>query len=203
MEALKSVKIPKSITKEEVNKLPLDRYRGPIELIKTPEAVPAAIDALRKETILGFDTESRPSFKKGTIYPPSLVQLAGAERVYLFQLQHLGSLEGLIEIFKSPKIKKVGIAIQDDVKKLRELEDFQPKQFIDISKITAQMNMVNSGLRNLAAILLGVRISKSSQLSNWSLPELSKSQICYAATDAWVSRKLYARLIEIGEQRDK
>lgn len=157
-----------------------------------------AVAELRREKILGFDTETRPSFRRGKSYPPALLQLGGAEKVYLFQLLKLEDPTPALDILADPNIIKVGVAIRDDVRKLRERQDFRPGGFIELADITHKRDIVNTGLRSLAAIFLGVRISKGAQVSNWSRDHLSDAQTVYAATDAWISREIYMRLRELG-----
>lgn len=189
---------PTTISKEVINELPISHYDGPIQLVNTPGEVNKAVAELRKEKILGFDTETRPSFRRGKSYPPALLQLGGAEKVYLFQLLKLEDLNPAFSILADPTIIKVGVAIRDDVRKLRERQDFRPAGFVELADITHKLEIVNTGLRSLAAIFLGVRISKGAQVSNWSRDHLSDAQTVYAATDAWISREIYMRLRELG-----
>jgi len=189
---------PTTITKEVINDLPLSRYDGPIVLVSTPGEMNVAVAELRKEKILGFDTETRPSFRRGKSYPPALLQLGGADKVYLFQLLKLENLTPVLDILADPGIVKVGVAIRDDVRKLRESQDFKPAGFVELADITHKLEIVNTGLRSLAGIFLGVRISKGAQVSNWSRDHLTEAQTVYAATDAWISREVYMRLRELG-----
>jgi ribonuclease D len=189
---------PSTIAKEAINELPLSRYDGPIGLVSTPGEMKVAVAELRKEKILGFDTETRPSFRRGKNYPPALLQLGGADKVFLFQLLKFDDISPALEILADPGIVKVGVAIRDDVRKLRERQDFKPAGFIELADITHKLDIVNTGLRSLAAIFLNVRISKGAQVSNWSREHLSDAQTVYAATDAWISREIYMRLIELG-----
>ncbi|MBN2068074.1 MAG: 3'-5' exonuclease domain-containing protein 2 [Opitutales bacterium] len=184
-----------TISKEEVNILPLSRWGGSVHLINNQDDVPAAVEKLRKCGVLGFDTETRPTFRKGQNHPAALLQLATEDEVYLFQLLQLKALEGgLVELLADPSIVKAGVAVRDDIKKLQDIQPFEPGGFVELADITQRAGIINTGLRSLAAILLGIRISKSAQISNWAKPELSLAQIHYAATDAWVSRRLYAFL---------
>ncbi len=189
---------PTTISKEVINDLPLSRFDGPIELIHTQGQLNVAVAELKKEKILGFDTETRPSFKRGRSYPPALLQLGGAEKVYLFQLQRLEDISPVLEVLANPDIVKVGVAIRDDVRKLREMKDFYPAGFVELADITQKADIVNTGLRSLAGIFLGVRISKGAQVSNWSRDHLTEAQTVYAATDAWISREIYIKLLDLG-----
>ena len=188
------------ITKEEVNALPLKAYEGPVTVVDNDQKLAAALKELKRETILGFDTESRPAFKKGQNYPASLIQLAGADTIWLFQIQSFSKLEPLWRLLANRKVVKAGVAIADDIKKLQDLHDFKPGGFVEIANLTQQAGILNTGLRSLAGMLLGFRISKRAQVSNWAKPVLSESQIQYAATDAWVSRELYLHMQNLGDR---
>ncbi|MGB0409736.1 MAG: 3'-5' exonuclease [Opitutales bacterium] len=183
----------KKISKAEINELPLIQWEGDIRILDTIKAMEAAVEELSSEIHLGFDTETRPTFKKGQYYPPALIQLASTSCVYLFRISKTNTLAPLVPILESPEILKTGVAIKDDVKELRAVEDFNPGGFIEIAEITTKLGYENRGLRALAGLLMGGRISKAAQVSNWARPELDKKQIRYAATDAWISRELYVR----------
>jgi len=186
---------PRSISKAEINDCPLIEWEGSVKILNTPEEMAEAVEVLKNESLLGFDTETRPSFKKGEYYPPSLVQLATADCVYLFRISKIKTLAPLLPILESESILKSGVAIKDDVKELRAMEDFNPAGFVEIAEITQKLGYENRGLRALAALLLGGRISKAAQVSNWARKELDSKQVRYAATDAWISRELYLKAI--------
>ncbi len=191
----------KKITKAEINDLPLFRYEGPIRLINTPEQARKAVDELRQESVLGFDTESRPAFKKGDNFLPSLVQFANADEAFLFQIgQFEEGMDCLKPLLEDPSIAKVGVALHDDIRRLKEISPYEDRGFVEISDLTKQLEITNTGLRSLAGIFLGHRISKSSQVSNWARAELTKNQLVYAATDAWVSRLLYEKVLPLLER---
>ncbi|HVU36796.1 MAG TPA: 3'-5' exonuclease [Opitutales bacterium] len=189
---------PTTIAREQVNALPLARYEGPITVISNPREVHAAVDYLRDETLLGFDTESRPSFRRGDNHPVALLQLAGAEKVYLFQLHQIEHLDPVLALLADPAIRKAGVAIRDDIRKLQELGWFVPANFVEISDLSRRLDVSVTGLRNLTAMFLGYRVSKGAQVTNWARPDLSSSQISYAATDAWISRLLYLKFAGMG-----
>ncbi len=188
---------PDYISKEEVNRLPLIRYKGEIHLVDNESALEKAVQSLEGEKALGFDTETRPTFHRGQTYPLALLQLAGNEAVYLFQLNFLDSLQRLIPILSNPDIIKAGVAIHDDIRKLCEITEFEPGGFLELSSVSQKLNIVNTGLRSLSAIFLNTRVSKGAQITNWNRRKLSHAQINYAATDAWVSLKLYQRFEEL------
>jgi ribonuclease D len=189
---------PVTIAKEQVNTLPLARYEGPISVVGQPEDVRAAVDYLRDETLLGFDTESRPSFRRGDNHPVAILQLAGAERVFLFQLQLIEDLRPLFALLTDPSIRKAGVAIRDDIRKLQDLHDFKPANFVEISDLSRRIEVNNTGLRSLCALFLGYRVSKGAQVTNWARSDLTQAQVSYAATDAWVSRLLYLKFAGMG-----
>ncbi len=185
---------PERISKEEINSLPIRSFPGTIRLIQTPEALNRALGPLRRETILGFDTETRPTFQKGVSYPPALLQLATGKTVYLIRLAHVKDLGELTQILANPSCFKVGVAVGDDVAGLQKFGPFEAQGFIDIGQLARKLGIQTIGLRSLTAIFLKFRISKKAQVSNWARRQLSSSQVHYAATDAWVSRKIFLKL---------
>ena len=185
----------RKISKAEINELPLIAWEGEIKILESSEEMEAAAVDLANESHLGFDTETRPSFKKGDYYPPALIQLATEHCVYLFRISKTKTLDPLLPILESPDILKTGVAIKDDVKELRAMEDFTPSGFIEIADITVNLGYENRGLRALAGLLLQGRISKAAQVSNWARPELDNKQVRYAATDAWISREIYRQAV--------
>jgi ribonuclease D len=186
------------ITKAEINQLPMGRYEGPVHLIRTPEEAEEAAAQLQKETLLGFDTETRPAFRAGESYLPSLLQLATETDVYLFQLKQTGMTEGILNLLANEQIVKAGVSIRDDLKDLRQLADFEPAGFVELASCAKKAGIKNLGLRSMGALLLNFRISKREQVSNWARSELTPSQLNYAATDAWLGRELYLHLEKLG-----
>jgi ribonuclease D len=186
-----------AIHKAEINDKPLLEYTGPVSLVRADAELPAALDALRGQVLLGFDTETRPAFRKGERYLPSLLQLAAPNRVWLFQIQRLRDLGPLFDVLADTEIRKVGAATQRDLLELQELHPFKPGNFQDIGHMADQRGFHQTGLRALAALLLDGRISKGAQVSNWAAEELNERQITYAATDAWVSLRIYEALKDL------
>ncbi|WP_297216321.1 3'-5' exonuclease [uncultured Desulfovibrio sp.] len=186
------------LSSDEINALPLRHYEGPIHLVRTEAQWREALPRLREERIIGFDTETRPTFRKGRLNAPSLVQLATADAVFLVQLAWLPFGEYLAELLADERRLKVGVGIGDDMRELIKLHDFAPAGQVDLGQLARAHHMNSQGLRTLAAHLFGWRISKGPQCSNWGLMELSQRQIVYAATDAWVGRALYLRMEELG-----
>ena len=185
----------RKISKAEINDLPLIAWEGEIQILESVEDMEAAAATLANESHLGFDTETRPSFKKGDYYPPALIQLATEHCVYLFRISETETFDPLLPILESPDILKTGVAIKDDVKELRAMEDFTPNGFVEIADITVKLGYENRGLRALAGLLLQGRISKAAQVTNWARPKLDNKQVRYAATDAWISREIYRQAV--------
>jgi uncharacterized protein (TIGR02611 family) len=185
-----------SISRDEINKLPLFKYDGQIHLIQTDSQAAVAVNELRQERVLGFDIETRPTFQKGESYPPALLQLAGSSAVYVFQLLQMQDLKWFNDLFSDAGIIKAGVSLDNDIRKLKERQDFQVAGFVELSALSDAAGIKNNGLRGLAAILLKLRISKGAQRSNWSRPDLTREQIVYAATDAFISREIYLRLTQ-------
>lgn len=183
-----------SMSHDEIMALPLRRYEGPIEVVRDDEKLAAVVKKCKAAKILGFDTESRPSFRPGQSYPVSIIQLATADAAYIIQLKPIKDPQPIFHLLSDPKVVKAGVALDQDLRKLKQLKEFAPAGFVDIAPLVARIGLRKSGLRSLAAIMLGFRVSKGAQRSNWSLDRLSESQIVYAATDAWISRELYMAL---------
>ena len=180
-----------SLSKLEINLLPLKKYDGRVEVIADDERLRAVMPELHAEKVLGFDIEVRPTFNSGDHFPPALVQMAGKNKVFLVQLKKLHSLHQLAGLFADPKIIKAGVAVTADIAKLHEVMRFTPAGFVELGKMAAKAGIKAMGVRTLAAQLLGLRISKGAQCSNWERSELTPAQITYAATDAWVCRELF------------
>ena len=179
------------MSKDEINECPIERWTGRTSVVRTKDELATAIHKLDGHTLLGFDTETRPAYKKGESYLPSILQLASDKEVFIFQLKHLGLTKPLRKILADPGIIKAGVSLDYDIRELRKLSDFKAAGFMDLGNIAKKAGIKNHGLRGLAAVLLGIRISKGAQTSNWSKDVLNRQQIQYAATDAWVGRKLY------------
>jgi ribonuclease D len=184
-----------SITKEELKELPFKQFEGNITLIDHISQVSAAVNFLSQFKIIGFDTETRPSFKKGKMNKVALLQLSTDSHAFLFRVSMIGLPDNLKNLLQSEKIIKSGVAIRDDIKVLQELNYFDPRGFIELQDQVKDFGIQDFSLKKLAGIILGIRISKNQQLSNWEAPELTEPQLIYAATDAWVSLKVYENLI--------
>jgi ribonuclease D len=182
------------VTRDEINELPLFRYEGRAKVVSTTKELDEALRELLRHPVIGFDTESRPSFRKGEYYPISLVQMAVPDCVYLIRTNKTGFTPGFKALFENPSIIKAGISILDDLRELQKLAQFTPTNVVDLNQVAQTAGAKNIGVRSLSAIFLEIRISKSQQTSNWERDTLSSSQIAYAATDAWVCLQLFEKL---------
>ena len=185
------------MSKDEINTCPIKRWTGPVSVIRSSDELAAAIRKLDGHTLLGFDTETRPAYKKGESYPPALLQLATDKEVFIFQLKHLGLAKPLRGILADAAIIKAGVGLDYDIRELKKLARFKPAGFMDLANIAKQAGIKNQGLRGLAAVCLGIRIAKGMKTSNWAKDVLTRQQVQYAATDAWVGRRLYLALEKI------
>jgi len=185
-----------SITPEEIEVLELASFPGKIHVIQRPGfEYNRAISYLKNQKVLGFDTETKPVFTHGQhTSGVALLQLSGADEAFLFRVKTLGMRKRLCAILSNPNIIKVGAASHDDVKGLQKYREFQENGFVDLQKMVADYGINDKSVKKMAAIILGVRISKTQQLSNWESPQLTEAQKKYAATDAWICREMYLKL---------
>jgi len=191
--------IPFQITKEEINELPLGQFEGEIYLVNKVEDVEEVVDFLGTQAILGFDTETKPAFRKGVINPVSLLQLSTKTQAFLFRLNDIGFPNELRTLLEREHIIKVGAAVHDDLKGLSRLTDsFYPNSFFDLNDELKKVGFHNVGVRNLCGMVLKMRISKSEQVSNWEATILTEKQQRYAATDAWACLEIFQLLKKEG-----
>lgn len=183
-----------TITPEEINSLPLKTFTGKTSVISDPQKLGKVIKEIEYHDVIGFDTETRPSFKKGQVFQVSLLQLAIPHKVFLIRLNHTGVTEELASFFSNAGIIKTGVGIRDDLRALQKLRPFEPLGFHDLSTLAKEAGLQVESVKKLTALLLGFRISKSAQTSNWEVPNFTQKQIEYAATDAWVCLELFHRL---------
>ncbi|MDE7160666.1 MAG: 3'-5' exonuclease domain-containing protein 2 [Muribaculaceae bacterium] len=184
-----------SISKDELAKLPVTEYEGNIKLIERPEEVERAVSALRSSDIIGFDTETRPSFKKGQSNLVSLLQLSTRSTCYLFRLNRIGLPPEVRAILEDPDLTKIGLSIHDDFHNLSKIcEDLRPAGFIELQQYAKQFNLADISLTKLCGLVFGRRISKGQRLSNWEADDLSEGQLMYASLDAMACIDLYEYL---------
>jgi ribonuclease D len=191
----KSSKFKKFITKDDINLLDLGKFNGEITLVDTDEALEKACSEIAQCAIIGIDTETKPSFKKGLINTVALLQIATDKKVYIIRLKKVTMSRQLAGIFANKEIKKIGIAVFDDLKDLKKIHPFKEKSVIDLNLLAPKLGFECIGAKKLSALVLGIRISKRQQVSNWELENLSQAQIDYAATDAWICREIYLKLV--------
>ncbi len=190
----------KEVSKEELRDFPVEKFEGRIVLIDHEEDVYKAVEELRRCKLIGFDTETRPTFKKGIRHKVALLQLSTAETAYLFRINRTGLPGVLAELLSDPKICKTGVAITDDIKGLKEWRDFEAGGFVELQNMVKEYGIISAGLKKLAAIILGFSISKRQQVTNWENNQLSDAQLVYAATDAWVCHRIYTSLLNEGNK---
>lgn len=183
------------LSKDEINALPLVQFEGPVHFVTRENQLRHAIERLGRETVLGFDTETQPTFRSGEYHLPSLLQLAASAEVFVFRLSKRIFSGGVIDILCSSAIVKVGVAPTRDINELKAITPFEQAGIIDLAQIARSAGIEAGGLRSLAGTILGWRISKKFQTSNWGRKFLHPAQVRYAATDAWVSRELYLALL--------
>ena len=191
-------RLARTISREDMAQLPIRRYEGRVRVVATEEGLQEARSDLRQEAVVGLDTETRPAFKKGERHLPCLVQTATARAVYLFQLRRTEAFPVLAELLGDARIVKAGISLKDDLRALKQVFPFEEQNMLDLGTVARSKGFGQTGVRNLAGILLGTRIPKGPKTSNWAARELSPAQITYAATDAWVCRELYLRFTSLG-----
>lgn len=185
-----------SISPQELNALPKAAFTGEIVVLdKLGKSFDEAVAYLSSQKVLGFDTESRPCFSNDEKpHGVSLLQLSSADRAFLFRIKKTGMPANLLDLLANGKIIKVGAAVRDDVQGLEKYHKFEARSFLDLQKMVHQYGIQDISVKKMAAIILGVKISKTQQLSNWEAETLSDAQKAYAATDAWVCREMYLKL---------
>lgn len=183
------------ISKDTVKSLPEVHYPGRVILIDSAAKAKSAVSYLLKQTQIGFDTETRPSFRKNRHYKVSLVQLSVPGECFLFRLKQIGSLDGLKSIFENPNIQKIGLSLKDDFHSLAKLCEFAPAGFVELQTFVKQYGIADNSLQKIFALIFGQRISKTQRLTNWEATELTPGQQSYAAIDAWACVEIYNYLL--------
>lgn len=186
------------ITKDEILQLPELKFEGKVHLISREEDVKEAVHFLLGEQVVGFDTETKPAFRKGQYFPTALIQFATQREAFLFRINLTGPNTHLYRLMEDPAVAKIGVALRDDLVDLNKIRRLKPAGFFDLNEMVKALEFENIGARNLTAMVLGRRINKAQQTSNWENEELTKAQISYAATDAWVCREIYKVLNDKG-----
>jgi ribonuclease D len=188
----------RQVSREEVNALPIRRYEGEVRVVAEAPEVALALADILQEPVVGFDTETRPAFRPGESYPPSLAQFATARAVYLFQVSRREVAAAAAGILATEHVVKAGVGMADDLRALRKVIELNEKAIVDLGAVAKRHGLKQSGVRNLAGLFLGFRIPKGAKTSNWSRPRLTEQQVTYAATDAWACRELYLKFRTLG-----
>ena len=186
-----------SISNEEVAALEAVQFEGEIVVVSTPQSLEQACQHLAEQQIIGFDTETRPSFTSGVTNKVALLQLYGGGKCFLIRLNHLPLSKELTAILHNPAIIKVGAAVKNDIVGLNKLRHFTAGGFIDLQDIVENYGIKDKSLRKISGIVLGKKVSKAQRLSNWEAKSLTPQQQLYAATDAWVCVEIYKSLLGI------
>ena len=183
------------ISNEQTALLPAIEFRGEIRLVEHERDIDEACAYLASQPLLGFDTETRPSFRPGVMYRVSLLQLSSAERCYLFRLNKIPLAKPILRLLESRELTKIGLDVAGDLRSLSQLRHFRDGGFVDLQDLAPQWGIEEKSLRKLSAIVLGQRVSKAQRLSNWEAAALTPKQQLYAATDAWVCTRIYEKLL--------
>ena len=183
-----------NLSNDEINELPLYQFTGGIFILDTFDKLDYFLPLILEQKILGFDTETRPSFKKGIVNPVSLLQLTSSTQAFLLRINKIGLPKEIANILGDESVKKIGLAIKDDIKILRNITEFEPKGFLDLQDYVGDFGIEARSLKKITAIVLNQRVSKSQQVTNWEREELSDAQQIYAATDAWACLQIYKKL---------
>lgn len=189
---MKTVNI--AISKEQMSAMPLVTFPGKITIVDTPELAAAALGQLSHAPVVGFDTETKPSFKKGQVNSVALVQISTLDHCYLFRVNKPGVLQQLRGFMQSDAVAKIGLSLKDDFNVLRRNGDFSPAGFVDLQQLVREYGIADSSLQKIYAIIFGERISKGQRLSNWEAATLTPSQCSYASIDAWACLRIYNTL---------
>ena len=182
------------IDNEQTAQLPAAEFRGKIEIIDSEEQIEQACRYLAAHEVIGFDTETRPSFRAGVSFKVSLLQLSTDERCFLFRLNRIPLAKPILQLLENPKVQKIGVDVTNDIRGLNQLRHFRAGGFIDLQNEVERWGIEEKSLRKISALVLGKRISKAQRLSNWESTTLTDKQQLYAATDAWACVRIYRRL---------
>lgn len=172
-------------------------FPGKIHFITTDQQLSSVAEAMKSVKEFGFDTETRPAFKKGEVYPIALLQLATESEAYVIRMRHITHIDILKNIFEDTQVIKVGVAIRDDLKQLQKKFPFVPQNFVELQSLAKIKGLKNLGLKGMTEEVFQETITKGPKTTNWEAPELTARQIMYAATDAWIGLKLYKKLMQM------
>lgn len=196
---INNIRYLENISGVELKEYTVSWFRGEIVLVDDINSFRNVFPKLLESKILGFDTETKPSFRKGRKNKVSLIQLATDDLACLIRINKIGIPQELADLLANPDVIKAGVAIHDDIRFLKTVRKFSPSGFVDLQRLVKEYGIQSSALNKLAAIILGFRISKRQQITDWEALQLTEAQQIYAATDAWVCHQIYARLMERAE----
>ena len=183
------------ISNEQTALLPAVEFRGEIRIVEHERDIAAACKTLAEQPVIGFDTETRPSFRPGVTFRVSLLQLSTPQLCFLFRLNKIPFAKPILQVLESKEILKIGADVAGDLRSLRQIRHFRDGGFVDLQGIAPEWGIGEKSLRKLSAIVLGRRVSKAQRLSNWEAATLTDKQQLYAATDAWVCTRIYEQLL--------
>ena len=191
------------ISNEQTALLPAIEFRGEIRLVEHERDIAEACKRLAREPLIGFDTETRPSFRPGVTFRVSLLQLSTPTVCYLFRLNRIPLAKPILQLLESSDVLKIGADVAGDLRSLRQIRHFRDGGFVDLQALAPQWGIGEKSLRKLSAIVLGQRVSKAQRLSNWEAAQLTEKQMRYAATDAWICPEIYRTLQHTLKPNDK
>lgn len=183
-----------TIDKAALSQLPAETFSGRIEIIQTPAMAAKAIRYLMDQPLVGFDTETRPNFRKGENHKVALMQLSTPDVCFLIRLNRLGLFPELKEFLETEKVTKIGLSTKDDFHMLRQLAPVEPRGFVELQSLVKTHGIGEASLTKIYALLFGKRISKAQRLTNWEATELTEAQQRYAALDAWACLRIYSAI---------
>ena len=198
METSKEVKrLYQRFDKKKIATMPRVLFEGRIIVVQSEAEASKAVDYLLAQPLLGFDTETRPTFRPGPMNMVALLQVASADTCFLFRLNHMGLTPSLIRLLSDKQVRKVALSWRDDTQQLHRLGDFEMGEFFDLQTHVGEFGIEDRSLQKLYANVFGQRLSKGQQLSNWEAETLTNAQKLYAATDAWACLKIYEELEQL------
>jgi ribonuclease D len=196
------IDIKSNIAKADIAQMPSELFGGRIIVVHSVGDVEKAVNYLRGYSILGIDTETRPSFAKGKTYGVALLQISTEDTCFLFRLNYIGMPQALVDLLQNNSQLKVGLSLRDDIQNLQRKHKFEPRGFLDLQTYVKEMGIEAQSLQKIYALLFGKKISKSQRLTNWEADVLTDRQKGYAATDAWACVRMYNYLEERKRKQD-
>lgn len=191
-----------TITKQELAEMPKALYEGPITTVISETEAHKVFRAIEHYDIVGIDTETRPSFKKGKTNNVALLQISTTDHCWLIRLNRTGFTEDIKNFLENKNITKVGLSLKDDFRLLGKSIKIKPEAYIELQQYVENFGIKEKSLQKIYGILFGQKISKSQRLTNWEADELTEPQKRYAATDAWSCLEIYKKLQELEKSRD-